>query len=204
MRAAGRQVTGRVPRVIDRVLTAPGAADYSGRMCGRRACSGAAARAGRVAVSGFVAPFRSELHTHAQVEAQVASDAARAARLIVVGRATGGARWRSCSRWHRRSRDGDCYRLPSVGSVNDSVEEPDCPLSAEGVAILRPHRQKSSIPEARILCAPAPTFLDRPIMDCLSALILHNLFGRFPSLPVLSVENGIGWVPYLLSQLDKV
>ena len=44
---------------------------------------------------------------------------------------------------------------------------------------------------------------DRPIMDTLTALIFHNLFGRFPSLRVMSVENGSGWVPYLLSNLDK-
>ena len=47
------------------------------------------------------------------------------------------------------------------------------------------------------------SFIDRPVMDFLTALILHNLFGRFPDLRVISIENGIGWVPYLLSQLDK-
>jgi len=44
---------------------------------------------------------------------------------------------------------------------------------------------------------------DRPIMDTLTALIFHNLFGRFPALRVMSVENGSGWVSYLLSNLDK-
>ena len=47
------------------------------------------------------------------------------------------------------------------------------------------------------------TYIDRPIMDFLSAMILHNLFGRVPGLRILSVENGVGWVPYLLRQLDK-
>ncbi len=45
---------------------------------------------------------------------------------------------------------------------------------------------------------------DRPIMDTLSALILHNLFGRFPNLRVMSVENGSLWVPYLLKVMDKM
>jgi len=45
---------------------------------------------------------------------------------------------------------------------------------------------------------------DRPIMDTLSALILHNLFGRFPNLRVLSVENGSLYVPYLLKVMDKM
>lgn len=47
-------------------------------------------------------------------------------------------------------------------------------------------------------------FGDRPIMDTLSALILHNLFGRYPDIKVLSIENGSIWVPYLLKVLDKM
>jgi predicted TIM-barrel fold metal-dependent hydrolase len=44
---------------------------------------------------------------------------------------------------------------------------------------------------------------DRPIMDTLAALVLHNLFGRFPGLDVISIENGSTWTPYLLHELDK-
>ena len=40
-------------------------------------------------------------------------------------------------------------------------------------------------------------------MDTLAALVLHNLFGRFPSLQAMSVENGSAWVPYLLRVMDK-
>lgn len=47
-------------------------------------------------------------------------------------------------------------------------------------------------------------FGDRPIMDTLSALILHNLFGRFPNVRILSIENGSNWVSYLLNALDKM
>jgi len=50
----------------------------------------------------------------------------------------------------------------------------------------------------------ASFFGDRPIMDTLSALILHNLFGRYPDVKVLSVENGSIWVPYLLKVMDKM
>lgn len=46
-------------------------------------------------------------------------------------------------------------------------------------------------------------FVDRPIMDTLAALVLHNLFGRHPELRVLSIENGSAWLPYLLQKLDK-
>jgi predicted TIM-barrel fold metal-dependent hydrolase len=45
---------------------------------------------------------------------------------------------------------------------------------------------------------------DRPIMDTFAACILHNLFGRFPRLRLVSVENGSGWVGYLLSVMDKM
>jgi predicted TIM-barrel fold metal-dependent hydrolase len=45
---------------------------------------------------------------------------------------------------------------------------------------------------------------DRPIMDTIAALIYHNLFGRFPNVRVMSVENGSLWVDYLLAAMDKM
>jgi predicted TIM-barrel fold metal-dependent hydrolase len=45
---------------------------------------------------------------------------------------------------------------------------------------------------------------DRPIMDTIAALIYHNLFGRFPRVRVMSVENGSLWVDYLLAAMDKM
>ena len=50
----------------------------------------------------------------------------------------------------------------------------------------------------------ANTYGDRPIMDTLSSLIYDNLFGRFPNLRVVSVENGCEWVPYLVRRMDKM
>ena len=41
-------------------------------------------------------------------------------------------------------------------------------------------------------------------MDTFAALVLHNLFGRFPNVRCLSVENGSLWVPYLLKVMDKM
>ncbi len=46
-------------------------------------------------------------------------------------------------------------------------------------------------------------FGERPIMDTLAALVLHNLFGRFPRLQAMSVENGSWWVPFLLRAMDR-
>ena len=40
-------------------------------------------------------------------------------------------------------------------------------------------------------------------MDTLAALVLHNVFGRFPSLQAMSIENGSAWVSYLLRVMDK-
>ena len=45
---------------------------------------------------------------------------------------------------------------------------------------------------------------DRPIMDTFSALVLHNLFGRFPNVQCISVENGSLYVPYLLKAMNKM
>lgn len=45
-------------------------------------------------------------------------------------------------------------------------------------------------------------FATRPAMDTFAALIFHNLFGRFPRLKILSVENGSRWIPTLLEEMD--
>jgi len=47
------------------------------------------------------------------------------------------------------------------------------------------------------------SFNERPIMDTVAALILHNLFGRFPGVKVISVENGTFWVPFTVKLLNK-
>lgn len=47
-------------------------------------------------------------------------------------------------------------------------------------------------------------FTERPVADTLMALVLDNLFGRFPKLNVLSVEYGSSWVAPLLHKMDHV
>jgi predicted TIM-barrel fold metal-dependent hydrolase len=39
-------------------------------------------------------------------------------------------------------------------------------------------------------------------MDTFAALIFHNLFGRFPDLRIISVENGSKWVGTLMDEMD--
>ncbi|MBJ22723.1 MAG: amidohydrolase [Deltaproteobacteria bacterium] len=45
---------------------------------------------------------------------------------------------------------------------------------------------------------------DRPIMDTLSAFIFDGLFGAFPNVKVVSVENGAEWAPYIVRRMDKM
>ena len=44
---------------------------------------------------------------------------------------------------------------------------------------------------------------ERPIVDPLTALTLHNLFGRHPDIRIISIENGSGWVKALFKSVDK-
>jgi predicted TIM-barrel fold metal-dependent hydrolase len=46
-------------------------------------------------------------------------------------------------------------------------------------------------------------YIDRPIRDTLAALVLQNLFGRFPKVQVISLELGAFWLRPLLKDLDK-
>ena len=64
---------------------------------------------------------------------------------------------------------------------------------------------ESPQPEVRKMSAFQWAFLhgDMPIMQTLGALTYHNLFGRFPNVNVVSIENGSDWVDYLLLHLDK-
>jgi len=43
---------------------------------------------------------------------------------------------------------------------------------------------------------------DRSMIDTVLALVLGNLFGRFPGLKILSIELGGGWVSYAMHVLD--
>jgi len=44
---------------------------------------------------------------------------------------------------------------------------------------------------------------DRGILDTTMALVLGNLFGRYPNVRVASIEMGCKWVPYALETLDR-
>ena len=44
---------------------------------------------------------------------------------------------------------------------------------------------------------------ERPVVDTMIALTLHNLFGRHPDVKILSIENGSSWLRPLLKTVDK-
>jgi predicted TIM-barrel fold metal-dependent hydrolase len=44
---------------------------------------------------------------------------------------------------------------------------------------------------------------ERPLVDTLIALTLHNLFGRHPGVRILSIENGSSWLKPLFKTVDK-
>jgi predicted TIM-barrel fold metal-dependent hydrolase len=60
---------------------------------------------------------------------------------------------------------------------------------------------RSSTSESALL-GRAIAGIDNAIMDTICALVLHNLFGRFPNIRVASIELGASWVPMLLHRLD--
>lgn len=43
---------------------------------------------------------------------------------------------------------------------------------------------------------------DRPAIDTVASMIMHNLFGRFPNIRVCIAEQGTVWLPYILRKLD--
>jgi len=47
-------------------------------------------------------------------------------------------------------------------------------------------------------------FMHRPIVDTMASIIFNNLFGRFPELRLVSVENGSSWVKPLLADMDHI
>ncbi|HEX4018055.1 MAG TPA: amidohydrolase family protein [Frankiaceae bacterium] len=60
-------------------------------------------------------------------------------------------------------------------------------------------------PRVREMSAFQWAFLhgDLPLMQTLGSLVYYNLFGRFPHVKVVSIENGSDWAFYLLKHLDK-
>ena len=102
------------------------------------------------------------------------------------------------------------YHLGNSGYMErysaDWGEDPDPDgISARGTGARRASGQRGpDDPGGRSAFQWTMLYRDRPIMDTLAVLIYHNLFGRFPGIEVMSVENGSIWVPYLLAAMDNM
>jgi predicted TIM-barrel fold metal-dependent hydrolase len=66
-----------------------------------------------------------------------------------------------------------------------------------------PWGEPARIPSRKMSAFQVYLSHNRPIMDTLAALVLHGLFTRFPTLQVMSIEQGSEWVPAFLGDLDK-
>ena len=56
-------------------------------------------------------------------------------------------------------------------------------------------RRRSRAERARAARSMPSAGIDTAIMDTLTALVLHNLFGRFPRLKVATIEMGAAGCP---------
>jgi len=64
--------------------------------------------------------------------------------------------------------------------------------------------EKGRLPSRKMTAVQQFLGHHRPIVDTLGCIILQNLFGRFPDLRVVSIEQGSEWVPWLLHDLDAL
>ena len=67
---------------------------------------------------------------------------------------------------------------------------------ANWAAPTRGRRMEDMVLEGAIVAS------DLQAMNTFIALVLHNLFGRFPNIRVAAIELGSGWVPFALSRLN--
>jgi predicted TIM-barrel fold metal-dependent hydrolase len=107
--------------------------------------------------------------------------------------------------WNGRS-PGEPYFDPLWARVQDVGIRPVFHIGNDGFAYL--YGSLWGEDPARELMAYSPFqqyigFGQRSVEDTLAALILHNLFGRFPGIEVCSIENGSEWIGPFLREIDK-
>jgi predicted TIM-barrel fold metal-dependent hydrolase len=97
----------------------------------------------------------------------------------------------------------DPYFDPFWGRVNESIARVAIHL---GAPYTRYGAEWSEDPDAQYQDLNGFQWVsywsDRPIMESVTAMMFHNLFGRFPNIRVLIAEFGTVWVPYLMRKLD--
>lgn len=122
----------------------------------------------------------------------------RGARILVMRPAPAFTSEGSCSPADPRF-DPFWARVSEAG-IPVAVHSGDSGYGANGYASDHGFTTFGGAPPVRSITA----HLERPIMDFLGALACDRLFERFPGVRIVSVENGSGFLPQLLSILAKV
>jgi predicted TIM-barrel fold metal-dependent hydrolase len=99
--------------------------------------------------------------------------------------------------------DGKSIADPSFDPFWARLEEAGVPISFHGCDSGYSELFTTQWGEAPRPPAHAQSAFQRAMFYTLASLVLHNLFGRFPDLQAMSIENGSAWVPYLLRVMDK-
>ncbi len=90
---------------------------------------------------------------------------------------------------------------PQWDPLWDAAQQRGIPVNFHiGAGLITP-RVWASYPPARLFAALS-TMAQMGNMACLTNLIYSGLLDRFPRLQFVSVESGIGWLPFLLESLD--
>ncbi|MCP4907139.1 MAG: amidohydrolase family protein [bacterium] len=98
---------------------------------------------------------------------------------------------------------------PDFDSIWARLDEAEVPVAFHGAEagycdlFSEAYGERRRPPANRQSAFQRAVLWERPIMDTLAALVLHNVFGRFPGLQAMSLESGSAWVPYLLRVMDK-
>jgi len=90
---------------------------------------------------------------------------------------------------------------PHWNRLWDAVQDRDMPINFHiGGGSITP-RTWGAYPPERMFAALS-TMMQMSNMACITNLIFSGLLDRFPRLKFVSVESGVGWLPFLLESLD--
>ena len=97
------------------------------------------------------------------------------------------------------------YRHPDYEPVWATAEDLDIPLSLH-IGTSRPgfggNRLIAFIEAGKRTAEGELANMDPPVRTSLAAMIFSGVFERHPGLKVVSVENGLAWIPWFLNMMD--
>ena len=97
------------------------------------------------------------------------------------------------------------YRHPDYEPLWATAQDLDIPLSLH-IGTQRPTMEEGRFTgflQAGVRSAEVELAnMDPPVRMSLAAMIFSGVFDRYPNLKVISVEHGIGWLPFVLRMMD--